>query len=50
MDDVHHVEQLTFVFMDPFDLDVKQGVDIDRDPTGTSNQTGQGLFVGLFGG
>ena len=49
-DDVEHIEQLAFVFVDALDLDIEQGVGIDAQFDFAQDVTCQSLFIGLFGG
>ena len=45
---MQHVEQLAFVFVDPFHLDVEQGVRVDDNAAVSGNNLGEPFFVDQF--
>ena len=45
---MQYIQQLSFVFMNAFNLHIKHGISIKLDTTGICNQFSQSLFVGLF--
>ncbi len=47
-DDPQYIEQLTLVFVNSFDLYVKQGLGIERHAVAVEQICGQGLFISLF--
>ena len=48
VDDFERIEQLAFVFVNPFDLYIKHGMGIQRDVIFFRNMCGKGTFVLIF--
>ena len=48
VDDVHHVQRLALVFVDAFDLDVKQRVRVNLDAQPGFDVFGEAFFGGFF--
>jgi len=48
MNDVHDIQKLALVFMNPFGVNVKQGIGIDFQARGLINDFLQVFLVGLF--
>ena len=48
MDDVHHIEQLPLVLVEPLDLHIEDSVRVDEEALGLLGVLGKGGLVGLL--